>query len=130
MAILLQQNERARLEVTKSPLFSKKMKKVSIFINTAYLYLSMKMRKESKATKMAQMLSYIQKEVAKAWKDNLLNELSKGKSKVKTVEKLSSKIRNEFGETVEEKKKIEQLRTIEQEKRTCDKYVQVFKKMA
>jgi len=53
MAILLQQNERARLEVTKSPLFSKKMKKVSIFINTAYLYLSMKMRKESKATKMA-----------------------------------------------------------------------------
>ena len=130
MAILLQQNERARLEVTKSPLFSKKMKKVSIFINTAYLYLSMKMRKESKATKMAQVLSYIQKEVAKAWKDNLLNELSKGKSKVKTVEKLSSKIRNEFGETVEEKKKIEQLRTIEQEKRTCDKYVQVFKKMA
>ena len=76
------------------------------------------------------MLSYIQKKVAKAWKDNLLNELSKGKSKVKTVEKLSSKIRNEFGETVEEKKKIEQLRTIEQEKRTCDKYVQVFKKMA
>jgi len=76
------------------------------------------------------VLSYIQKEVAKAWKDNLLNELSKGKSKVKTVEKLSSKIRNEFGETVEEKKKIEQLRTIEQEKRTCDKYVQVFKKMA
>jgi len=68
--------------------------------------------------------------VAKAWKDNLLNELSKGKSKVKTVEKLSSKIRNEFGETVEEKKKIEQLRTIEQEKRTCDKYVQIFKKMA
>ena len=130
MAILLQQNERARLEVTKSPLFSKKMKKVSIFINTAYLYLSMKMRKESKATKMAQVLSYIQKEVAKAWKDNLLNELSKGKSKVKTVEKLSSKIRNEFGETVEEKKKIEQLRTIEQEKRTCDKYVQIFKKMA
>jgi len=68
--------------------------------------------------------------VAKAWKDNLLNELSKGKSKVKTVEKLSSEIRNEFGETVEEKKKIEQLRTIEQEKRTCDKYVQIFKKMA
>ena len=101
-----------------------------MFINIAYLYLSMKMRKESKATKMAQVLSYIQKEVAKAWKDNLLNELSKGKSKVKTVEKLSSKIRNEFGETVEEKKKIEQLRTIEQEKRTCDKYVQVFKKMA
>jgi len=67
--------------------------------------------------------------VAKVWKDNLLNELSKRESEVKTVEELSSKMRNKFEETVEEKKKIEQLRTIEQEKRTCDKYVQVFKKM-
>jgi len=53
MATLLQQNERARLKVTKSPLFSKKIKKISMFINIAYLYLSMKMRKESKATKIA-----------------------------------------------------------------------------
>ena len=67
--------------------------------------------------------------MAKVWKDNLLNELSKRESEVKTVEELSSKMRNKFEETVEEKKKIEQLRTIEQEKRTCDKYVQVFKKM-
>jgi len=52
-----------------------------------------------------------------------LNELSKRESEVKTVEELSSKIRNKFEETVEEKKKIEQLRTIEQEKRTCNKYV-------
>ena len=100
-----------------------------MFINIAYLYLSMKMRKKSKATKMAQVLSYVQEEVAKVWKDNLLNELSKRESEVKTVEELSSKMRNKFEETVEEKKKIEQLRTIEQEKRTCDKYVQVFKKM-
>ena len=69
------------------------------------------------------MLSYVQEEVAKAWKDNLLNELSKRESEVKTVEELSSKIRNKFEETVEEKKKIEQLRTIEQEKRTYNKYV-------
>ena len=61
--------------------------------------------------------------MAKVWKDNLLNELSKRESEVKTVEELSSKMRNKFEETVEEKKKIEQLRTIEQEKRTCNKYV-------
>jgi len=32
-------------------------------------------------------------------------------------------MRNEFEETREEEKKIEQLRTIEQERRTCDEYV-------
>jgi len=42
---------------------------------------------------------------------------------VDTVEKLFTKIRNDFGETLEEEKKIEQLRTMEQERRTCDEYV-------
>ena len=32
-------------------------------------------------------------------------------------------MRNEFGETEEEERKIEQLRTVEQGGRTCDKYV-------
>jgi len=39
------------------------------------------------------------------------------------------KIRNNFGETSEEERKIEQLRTIEQGERTCDEYVQEFKKV-
>ena len=41
-----------------------------------------------------------------------------------------AKIRNNFRETSEEERKIEQLRTIEQEGRTCDEYVQEFKKVA
>ena len=46
------------------------------------------------------------------------------------MEKLFTKIRNDFGETSEEERKIEQLRTIEQGGRTCDEYVQEFKKVA
>jgi len=60
----------------------------------------------------------------------LLDELTKGKSEVESVEQLFTKIRNDFGEISEEKRKIEQLRTIEQEGRTCDKYMQEFKKVA
>ena len=47
-----------------------------------------------------------------------------------TVEKLFTKIRNDFGEMSEENRKIEQLWTIEQGGRTCNKYVQEFKKIA
>ena len=61
--------------------------------------------------------------VAEAWKDNLLDELAKGKSEVESTEQLFTKIRDNFGETSEEKRKIEQLRTIEQEGRTYDEYV-------
>jgi len=49
---------------------------------------------------------------------------------VETAEQLFSKIRNDFGETSEEERKIEQLRTIEQGNRTCDEYIQEFKKVA
>jgi len=58
-----------------------------------------------------------------------LDELAKGESEVELVEQLFAKIRNNFGETSEEERKIEQLRTIEQEERTYDKYVQEFKKV-
>jgi len=72
----------------------------------------------------------VQGGVAEAWKDNLLDKLAKGESEVETAEQLFTKIRDDFGETSEEERKIEQLRTIEQGGRTCDKYVQEFKKVA
>jgi len=59
-----------------------------------------------------------------------LDELAKGKSEVESAEQLFSKIRNDFRETSEKERKIEQLRTIEQRGRTCNKYVQEFKKVA
>ena len=76
------------------------------------------------------MLSYVQEEIVEAWKDNLLDELAKGESEIEMVENLFTKIRNKFGKTIETKKKVKQLRTIEQRGRSCDKHVQEFKKIA
>ena len=53
----------------------------------------------------------------------MLDELAKGESEVELAEQLFTKIRNDFGETLEEERKIEQLRTIKQGRRTCDEYV-------
>ena len=49
---------------------------------------------------------------------------------VESTEQLFTKIRDDFGETLEEERKIEQLRTIEQGGRTCNEYMQEFKKVA
>jgi len=65
----------------------------------------------------------VQGRVAEAWKDNLLDKLAKKESEIEIVEVLFKKIRDEFGEISEEERKIEQLRTIEQEGRTCDEYM-------
>jgi len=90
----------------------------------------MKITEEVEATQVTWVLSYVQRGIAEAWKDNLLDKLAKGESEVESAEQLFAKIRNDFGETLEEKRKIEQLRTIEQGGRTCDEYVQEFKKIA
>ena len=42
---------------------------------------------------------------------------------MESAEQLFTKIRKNFGETSEEERKIEQLRTIKQKGRTCDEYV-------
>ena len=81
------------------------------------------MVEEAAATQVAWVLSYVQGEVVEAWKDNLLDKLAKGESKVESTEQLFTKIRDDFGKTLEEERKIEQLRTIKQEGRTCDEYV-------
>jgi len=90
----------------------------------------MKMTEEAATTQVTWVLSYVQRGVVEAWKDNLLDELAKGESKVESGEQLFAKIRNNFGETLEEERKIEQLRMIEQGGRVYDKYIQEFKKVA
>ena len=100
-----------------------------MFVNVACLYIRMKMTKEIAATQVAWVLSYVQGGIVETWKDNLLDELAKGESEVELAEQLFTKIRNDFGETLEEERKIEQLRTIKQGERICDEYVQELKKL-
>ena len=95
------------MKVAKPFLFSGKIEEVSLFINVACLYLSIKMMGELEATRMAWILSYVQGRVAEAWKDNLLDKLSKEESEIEMAEELFGKMRNKFGEMVEEERKIE-----------------------
>jgi len=108
---MLQQQGGSQVEVAKPPIYRGKIEKVSAFINAAYLYLSMKMTGETEATKIAWILFYVQEEVAEMWKNNLLDELSKGESEVEIVEELFKKIKNKFRETREEDRTVESNRT-------------------
>jgi len=127
---MLLQQQGSRVEVARPQVFSGKIEEMSMFVNMACLYIRMKMMEEVAATQVAWVLSYVQGGIAEAWKDNLLDELAKRELEVESAEQLFTKIRNDFGETSEEERKIEQLRTIEQGGRTCDEYVQEFKKVA
>jgi len=50
-----------------------------------------------------------------------LNKLAKRESEIEIAKELFTKMRNEFEKTTKAERKVEQLRTIEQRERSCDK---------
>ena len=68
--------------------------------------------------------------MAEIWKDNILDEITKGMSLVNTMEELFTKIKQEFGEFDEESRKVDELRVLEQEGKMVDEYVQEFRRVA
>jgi len=74
------------VEIARPQVFSRRMEEVSMFINTAHLYIRMKMTEEAATIQVAWVLSYVQGGVAEVWKNNLLDELAKKESKVESVE--------------------------------------------
>ena len=86
---MLLQQQGSRVEVARPQVFNRRMEEMSVFVNAARLYIRMKMTEEVAATQVAWVLSYVQGEIAEAWKDNLLDELAKGESEVESAELLS-----------------------------------------
>ena len=116
------------VKATKLPLFEGEREKVVGFINFCHLYINMKIEERTEEQKVTWVLSYMQGEVAEVWKENILEEIAQGTSEVTTAEELFTKMRGEFGEFNEQSRKVNKLRILEQRSRTCNKYVQIFKK--
>ena len=126
----LLQNRAEGIEAAKPPIFEGEREKVVGFINTCCLYTGMKLGERTEEKKISWVLSYVQGDVAEVWKENILEEIMQGMSAVTTVEELFTKMRSEFGEFDEQSRKVDELRMLKQGSRTCDEYVQLFKKTA
>jgi len=99
-------------------------------VNVCCLYTEARLEGVNKKGKISWVLSYVQEGVAEVWKDNVLDEIEKGTLEVTTIKELFEKITEEFGEFDEESRKADELRLLIQGPRTCDEYVQEFKRAA
>ena len=113
-----------------SPTFNGSREKVVGFINACHLYTSATLEGVDNKGRISWVLSYVQGGVAEIWKDNILDEIEKGTSEVETMEELFEKMKEEFGEFGEESRKADKLRLLVQGSRTCNKYVQEFRRAA
>jgi len=118
------------VEAAPPPKFSGERGQVVGFINACRLFIQMRMGQVGSRSRISWVLSYVQGGVAEIWKDNVLDEITKGTSTVNTEEELFTKIQQEFGEFDEESRKVDELRVLEQGGRTVDEYVQEFRRAA
>jgi len=72
----------------------------------------------------------MQGEMADVWKENMMEELEAGEVEYETVEEFLSNLKKKFGREEEESVKAVELRKLEQEERTMEKFVQEFKRVA
>ena len=66
VSTMLLQQQGSKVEVMKPQVFSRRMEKISTFVNVACSYIRMKIAEEAAVTQVAWILSYIQGGVVEA----------------------------------------------------------------
>ena len=74
------------------------------------------------------VLSFVQRESANIWKENVLEDLKKEVLEYKLVEKFLAIIKKEFGEGDKESVKVVELKKMKQGGRIMEEFVQKFKR--
>ena len=120
-----QRKERRRggVEITKPQIFDGTPAKVRGFISACKLYIRMRMRGESVEGQVQWILSYVQGELVDIWKENIMKELESGEVEYELAKEFLIGLKKEFGREEEELVKMVELRKLEQEGRTTEKFV-------
>jgi len=121
-------NDGSHMEVAKPAIFNGEAGKMEGFITVCRLFLRMKMKGNTVEEQVQWVLSYVQGGSADVWKENMMEEIEAGEVEYENVEEFLTSLRKEFGGGEEESVKAAELRKMEQEGKTIEKYVQEFKR--
>jgi len=120
----------SHMEMAKPAIFNGEAGKVGGFVTACRSYLKMKMREGIVEEQVIWVLSYVQGGSADIWKENVMEELEAGEMEYESIKEFFTSMKKEFGGGEEEATKAAELRRLEQEKRSMEEFVQIFKRIA
>ena len=120
----------SHMEMAKPAIFNGEVGKVRGFVTACRSYLKMKMREGTVEEQVIWVFSYVQGGSADIWKENLMEELEVGEMEYESIKEFFTSMKKKFGGGEEEATKAAELRRLEQEGRTMEEFVQIFKRIA
>ena len=108
-------------------MFNGVLSKVLDFIMACRLYIRIKMRGAAVEEQIQWVLSYIQRELADIWKENILENLEERLLEYEIVGEFLADIRKDFREEDKESVKVAELKRLEQGGKTIEEFVQEFR---
>ena len=116
------------IKVAKPQVFNEISSKVSGFVSSCRLYIRMKMREVAVEEQIQWVSLYMQEGLADVWKENILEDLEGRLLECETVGEFLADIKKEFGGENEKSVKLAELKGLEQDRKTIEKFVQEFKR--
>ena len=120
----------SHMEMAKPAIFNGEAGKVGGFVTTCRLYLKMKIKEGTVEEQVIWVILYVQGGSADIWKENVMEELEAREMEYESIEKFFTSMKKEFGEGEEEATKAAELRQLEQDGRSMEEFVQIFKRIA
>jgi len=111
------------IKIAKLSVFNGEAERVGGFIMACKLYLRMRVREATVEEQIQWVLSYVQEGSVDVWKENILEDLETGGAEFGLAREFLLELKKEFGGGDEESVKVAELRRLEQEGRTIEKFV-------
>ena len=121
--VVAQTQDWSSVKVAKLLIFNRNTSKILGFLIACRLYIRTRLKNTSVKEQIQWVLSYIQRDLADIWEDNIMKNLENESLEFPIVEQFLADLKQEFGNRDNELVKIAELKKVKQGSKTIEMFI-------